>query len=1727
MTELAAHRAQPSLRGVFDEVRLLCQDNDDPAAVVAAVDRLLCAEEASGEDGASDARAGGAAGDAPLSKHIATFVLNVSMQHLSVRSVLLVHLLRLPDPLPYIEVVPSLFSVAVAPDMVQKVAQQLQQLLQRDPQLLLPVIGALVELPLPRSLAPQLARLAEVALAMADEGDLPMLVRTLLKSLALLPEKHVVQSIRREARGLSEGALALVVDAMWEALPASERAGAAFLDRVAAEAAPGLGLSSDPALSDVAVVLILSSDDVGALRSQARSLLSAWLQMQAFPFAHLERILLLRRSNEVWDRMVPGVWRACMWLLAALAATDVTASVGAARSAYTAAQLGLQRLVLCLYRSVPSMQEPVLALLLGRCFANSSAAHAPPLQSAAKSASLPSRADKRRRGASVLLLPPLGYGTQHEGMHRDCQGKAFPRHPEHPHAKTQTAWQGHGMALQSGLTKEMQQEQRQAVLAAGVLGAVVAAHAEAGGAVLASLAHRLQPQSDGRVLLPVPAVLCPLLACVAASSAASPQTESTLLITVQKLVASASPPAAELAALLGAPLAAWSAAPHSHALHAPALGQCVYTQRAVGLLLAGSFLRRGGGKAPLPQDRRAVLQWVAQGFSAGGGIEDDCLVYALDIFACCLAPTDPPQASDGGGGATDPWVRQLVHACLERVKRSFQLCFCLQSDGAVPEHALAGEGGRQLQRCLVSLPTSLSAAKAGAAVKEGAVVWNLARLAGSLVAVECDPSLVPKLVSAAFWSVQRAAAVASLGTEVALLLSSHPRLDLTPAELAQQSAGRHRGGASLSLPLPLPPPAVAAVRLWEWPRAAQGSQGGDSDAFAASQKRPTDIAAAAALQLAWERAFAAAVLLGQSQALERETAEQEGGVTPAHALQLTARLLAQLHTSRRALRWAQAGAEGGGSGAAVRGRPPSKARGSDVQEERSSAVDAAQRTALQRLLDRCSAMLGLPLLLDALQELLTDSRAASMPPKLLTSAGLAVVGAFALRVLTEPPEESLEQQLAPGSFPPAPSFSSFSSPSSSAATGTEAALRSPVLLVAADSHILLQEMSPRSEHALTVSKKHALLGQLLALSPALARLTEKQRRSGQLLQQDKEEIAADAVLGPALDKRGSSLMLLIVLLLLETHVQSAQTVCAGDVIDFAADPLLNRVALALTLPTVATSAGQAGAAADVLEMEETAGARRMVQLYTALETAVRPLQDCTLAAAGLRALATISRGTRLTLRVSRLAWELLGALYTTHTDVSAGLLRGEGASGPVAPRVLGLDAMWPHVAGHTRRQPFGKFALAEMAPFGRVGRAAGLLLCWAFAPATSSGIAGLPASLALRQLAATWWVHEAPTRRLGGLTCLLLQTLGGMFSPAEPPGSYSFPGLSEASAEQHATTALALLPALLFLARPVEGASDPYAALVGAAKLFVWTLRELQAIADEGDPTGLHERLLPLTVRVCRAQLEAADAAAVRAAHWRSTQPRRSSPAAVGGTAEVDSGAVSHLRRVLQWTYAVSQWVLRHAHAIQARSLAAKSGTAHGAHKGLARSVPQLSLQGERVASRMHRLARTHGLDVLEEPDVLSTSVWEDSLRDAERSFRQVHDAALQAGSAPRADSWQALDARDRDAPAMALSTSLGREDGLEEKGREEEEREGDERDLLTESSDGYAYFATGGFRDEEPAGGGWGLYEEQEPEEQGGRVGQASGSVAPEDYMEEEEEAEEEEDDWRGGSASAKSRRF
>jgi hypothetical protein len=73
---------------------------------------------------------------------------------------LLVHLASLPEPLPFVEIVPALFSVAATPALMEDVVSQLKMLLETDHRLLLPIIGALVDVPLPQHLAPQLAELA-------------------------------------------------------------------------------------------------------------------------------------------------------------------------------------------------------------------------------------------------------------------------------------------------------------------------------------------------------------------------------------------------------------------------------------------------------------------------------------------------------------------------------------------------------------------------------------------------------------------------------------------------------------------------------------------------------------------------------------------------------------------------------------------------------------------------------------------------------------------------------------------------------------------------------------------------------------------------------------------------------------------------------------------------------------------------------------------------------------------------------------------------------------------------------------------------------------------------------------------------------------------------------------------------------------------------------------------------------------------------------------------------------------------------------------------------------------------------------------------------------------------------------------------------------------------------------------------------------------------------------
>jgi hypothetical protein len=265
---------------------------------------------------------------------------------------------------------------------MEDVVSQLKMLLETDHRLLLPIIGALVDVPLPQHLAPQLAELAENAISVVDESDLPVLFRTLIKSLGLVNPEQTALRLRREMASLSHETLALVVEVLWEVLPTTERAAQVFVEQIVREN-QDRQLAAQPSLADLAVVLVLFSDAGGAgphaLRAKATNLLEAWLSQGVFPFSQLQLIISsYRRANEAWERMVPAVWRLCLWLLESLSSppgVDLSPSLGEDEASgppgalAEEARCGLEALLRCLYKHIPAMQETVVSTLLSRCFA--------------------------------------------------------------------------------------------------------------------------------------------------------------------------------------------------------------------------------------------------------------------------------------------------------------------------------------------------------------------------------------------------------------------------------------------------------------------------------------------------------------------------------------------------------------------------------------------------------------------------------------------------------------------------------------------------------------------------------------------------------------------------------------------------------------------------------------------------------------------------------------------------------------------------------------------------------------------------------------------------------------------------------------------------------------------------------------------------------------------------------------------------------------------------------------------------------------------------------------------------------------------------------------------------------------------------------------------------------------------------------------------------------------
>lgn len=130
-------------------------------------------------------------------KNVASFVRDMATFHPNACHLLLIHLPHLPDPIPFIDIMASMFCVA-SPSLIADAVAQLKLLPERDSRLLLPVIAAMADLPLPADLLLELYNLAEEALETLEETELPALFRTLLKSLCPLRAERTLLKLRDE-----------------------------------------------------------------------------------------------------------------------------------------------------------------------------------------------------------------------------------------------------------------------------------------------------------------------------------------------------------------------------------------------------------------------------------------------------------------------------------------------------------------------------------------------------------------------------------------------------------------------------------------------------------------------------------------------------------------------------------------------------------------------------------------------------------------------------------------------------------------------------------------------------------------------------------------------------------------------------------------------------------------------------------------------------------------------------------------------------------------------------------------------------------------------------------------------------------------------------------------------------------------------------------------------------------------------------------------------------------------------------------------------------------------------------------------------------------------------------------------------------------------------------------------------------------------------------------------
>ncbi|CAM9655874.1 unnamed protein product [Pylaiella littoralis] len=130
-------------------------------------------------------------------------------------------------PTAVVEALP--YFVGGDPADARNVVKECKDLLEGDGSMLVHVVGSLHDLPLGADTRQEVSAMTLEALSVVGEEDLPVVIRTLLKTVRERDSSRVVARVRAECAGLGPTALAVLVDVLADAFSFNESVTRAFL----------------------------------------------------------------------------------------------------------------------------------------------------------------------------------------------------------------------------------------------------------------------------------------------------------------------------------------------------------------------------------------------------------------------------------------------------------------------------------------------------------------------------------------------------------------------------------------------------------------------------------------------------------------------------------------------------------------------------------------------------------------------------------------------------------------------------------------------------------------------------------------------------------------------------------------------------------------------------------------------------------------------------------------------------------------------------------------------------------------------------------------------------------------------------------------------------------------------------------------------------------------------------------------------------------------------------------------------------------------------------------------------------------------------------------------------------------------------------------------------------------------------------------------------------------